>query len=68
MSFQHGVMTTPDKIRSAHTAERAVSSVQSVSRKLLARRKAAKERNSKVGKKGDWWNLSCILSVFYFIV
>lgn len=45
-------MTTPDKVSLVGAKDEAVSSVQAVSRKLLARRRAAKERNSKVRAHG----------------
>ncbi|CAM9129165.1 unnamed protein product [Discosporangium mesarthrocarpum] len=45
---KHGVLVTPDQVVPVGMVEKAASSVQSVSRKLLARRKANKERNSKV--------------------
>lgn len=43
------MLTPAENVASADTIDKAVSSVQSVSRKILARRKAAKERNSTVG-------------------
>lgn len=47
---QHGVLTTVENVTYAEVAEKSANaSPQSVSRKILARRKAAKERNSKVG-------------------
>lgn len=42
------MLTLAENVTAAETIEKAASSVQSVSRKILARRKAAKERNSKV--------------------
>eukprot|EP00904_Undaria_pinnatifida_P006940 jgi/Undpi1/3376/HiC_scaffold_15.g06749.m1 len=51
-----GVVTAIANVTCVETVEKAASSVQSVSRKILARRKVAKERNSKVWNKLDNMN------------
>lgn len=43
------MLTPAANVTCVDAIEKAASSVQSVSRKILARRKVAKERNSKVG-------------------
>ncbi|CAM9253745.1 unnamed protein product, partial [Laminaria digitata] len=53
---QYGVLTPATNVTCVEEIEKAASSVQQVSRKILARRKVAKERNSKVWNKLDNMN------------